>query len=82
MRYHLILSAAAATALAGCATTTGGAMSAPTALINGDGQAIGTVAVGRNGDTLRLRVVASGLSGGAHGVHLHSVGRCDGPVVI
>ena len=80
MRDHLIFAAVAATAaLAGCATTTGGAISAPAALINGDGQAIGTVAVGRDGDTLKLRVVARGLSRGAHGVHLHAVGRCDGP---
>lgn len=28
---------------------------------------------------LEVRITAQGLPGGTHGVHLHAVGRCDGP---
>ena len=32
-----------------------------------------------SGDSLRVRVEAVGLSAGAYGAHLHTVGRCVGP---
>lgn len=32
-----------------------------------------------SGDSLRVRVEAAGMSAGAYGVHLHTVGRCDPP---
>lgn len=40
-----------------------------------DGSAAGTVSLVGNNVTL----VAENLSAGAHGLHLHAVGRCDGP---
>jgi Cu-Zn family superoxide dismutase len=32
-----------------------------------------------SGDSLRVRVEAVGMSPGAYGAHLHTVGRCDAP---
>lgn len=32
-----------------------------------------------SGDSLRVRVEAVGMSAGAYGAHLHTVGRCDAP---
>lgn len=51
----------------------------PMPLVNGAGQQIGTVTAYQSGGGVTLRVTASGLSHGIHGIHVHSVGRCDGP---
>jgi Cu-Zn family superoxide dismutase len=42
------------------------------------GEAMGEVTVSEDPTGVTLRIAASGLSPGAHGVHLHSVGMCDG----
>ena len=48
-------------------------------IIDGTGKSIGTV-VGKPGDQgLIVTFEVSGLSPGPHGIHLHSVGRCDLP---
>jgi Cu-Zn family superoxide dismutase len=55
---------------------TGGA---PMALVNSSGQAIGTVRAWETAGGVTLRVDATGLPHGVHGIHVHSVGRCDAP---
>lgn len=52
---------------------------APMALINASGQTIGSVRAWQTGGGLAFRIDASGLPHGVHGVHVHSVGRCDPP---
>ena len=76
MRHGLFL--LAPLALASCSTVepTGGA---PMPLINGTGQTIGSVRAWQTAGGVSFRVTASGLPHGLHGVHVHSVGRCDGP---
>jgi len=49
------------------------------ALINGAGGSAGAVQAEPRQGGYYLRIAASGLSPGEHGLHLHSVGRCDGP---
>lgn len=65
-------------ALAGCAypDPPGGA---PMALVNGAGQSIGSVTAYQSGGGVTFRIEAGGLPHGVHGLHVHSVGRCDGP---
>jgi Cu-Zn family superoxide dismutase len=67
-----------AMALAGCSTVepTGGA---PMALINGTGQTIGSVRAWQTAGGVSFRVTASGLPHGLHGIHVHTIGRCEGP---
>lgn len=48
-------------------------------LINSAGTSIGTVRVFAENTGLTLRLEATGLPPGKHGVHLHAVGRCDAP---
>jgi superoxide dismutase, Cu-Zn family len=48
-------------------------------LVRTDGATIGTVRVFSEPTGVLLRVNAAGLPAGIHGVHVHSVGRCDGP---
>lgn len=52
---------------------------APMALVNGAGQSIGSVTAYQSPGGVTLKVRASGLPHGVHGMHIHSVGRCDGP---
>jgi Cu-Zn family superoxide dismutase len=52
---------------------------APMALINSAGQSIGTVRAWQTAGGLAFRIDAAGLPHGVHGIHVHSVGRCDPP---
>jgi Cu-Zn family superoxide dismutase len=68
--------------LAGCA---GGAVPAPppqatAQLTNASGQVVGNARFWDEGSGgVRLLVQAEHLSPGAHGIHLHAVGKCDPP---
>lgn len=81
MRVGLISLAACLGAVAGCATP--GAVADDEGrvvpLINGAGQGVGTVTVVESPAGTTLRLTVKGLPTGEHGVHLHQVGRCDGP---
>jgi Cu-Zn family superoxide dismutase len=52
---------------------------APMALVNASGQSIGTVRAWQTAGGLAFRIDAAGLPHGVHGIHVHSVGRCDPP---
>lgn len=52
---------------------------ATAALALSDGTAAGTAAIERDGAGLKLVVAAKGLPAGVHGIHLHAVGKCEGP---
>ncbi len=64
-------------------TTTGAASEqAGGTLIDGSGNAIGTVQLAQTASGVAIAVSvtsASTLKPGDHGIHFHSVGRCDGP---
>lgn len=49
------------------------------ALVDAGGASKGSATVSQTADGVRLVVEATGLPPGAHGLHLHMVGRCDGP---
>ena len=81
MRYTvaLMMTAALPLALAGCATT-GEPQGGPVfALVNSAGQSIGSVRMWETPGGVTFRIGASGLPHGIHGIHVHSVGRCDRP---
>ena len=48
-------------------------------LVNQAGQSVGTVSAWQTAGGVGLRIHASGLPHGVHGIHVHSVGRCEGP---
>jgi len=68
----------AAIALASCAydEPKGGQ---PMPLVNTSGQSIGSIRAWQTAGGVTFRIDASGLPHGVHGVHIHSVGRCDPP---
>lgn len=73
--------------LAGCATSqepsaggaSGGTSDAVANLTDASGGAKGRATVAASGGGVRVVVEAVGLTPGAHGLHLHTVGRCDAP---
>ena len=52
---------------------------ATTSLISSSGAVLGTVRVFSEPTGVLLRINASGLPAGFHGVHVHATGRCDAP---
>jgi Cu-Zn family superoxide dismutase len=65
--------------LAGCTAVDVPVAAPPVSLIDGSGQTIGTVVAAQTSGGIALTVRASGLPHGLHGIHVHSVGRCDPP---
>jgi Cu-Zn family superoxide dismutase len=65
--------------LAGCETGQEPAGGAAVPLINAAGQTIGSVRAWQTAGGVTFRVDARGLPHGVHGIHVHSVGRCDPP---
>ncbi len=51
----------------------------PMPLVNSAGQQIGTVSAYQTAGGASLKIQASGLPHGVHGIHVHGVGRCDTP---
>ena len=52
---------------------------APIPLINSAGQSIGSVRTWQTSGGVAFKIYATGLPHGLHGIHVHSVGRCDPP---
>ena len=48
-------------------------------LINALGAPIGSVRAWQTAGGVTFRIDAAGLPHGVHGIHVHSVGRCDPP---
>ena len=67
--------------LAGCATPDelGPIEGQSIALVSTAGASVGAVQVEPRSGGAYLRIAVQGLPPGDHGLHLHAVGRCDGP---
>ncbi len=75
----LALTLTAPLALAGCYTT-GEPKGGPVfALVGAAGQSLGSVRMWETPGGVTFRIGAAGLPHGIHGIHVHAVGRCDGP---
>lgn len=48
-------------------------------LVDAEGKSHGRAIVSESADGLSLEVKATGLTPGAHGLHVHAVGKCDAP---
>lgn len=79
MRTALLPLGAALTLSACAALSSNEVTAASAALIDTNGRPAGTATLLVNDSGPRVMVEASGLTPGAHGVHIHSVGRCDPP---
>ena len=59
--------------------TAGFARSAHADIMNAQGQKIGTAKIKPSGSGVRIDVNVSHLPPGTHGIHIHNVGKCEGP---
>jgi Cu-Zn family superoxide dismutase len=69
----------AATAAGDVAVGVGTAADARTALLNAQGDTVGTAILREVGETVRISITVSGLAQGEKGIHLHQVGSCEPP---
>lgn len=77
-----LIAVATSLLLAGCASMGGESATETTAraeLKNSTGQPVGTATLTQVGGVVRIVLEVQGLPRGAHGVHVHAVGKCDGP---
>ncbi len=51
-------------------------------LMDASGKAVGTATIRQTSHSLQLRVRAKGLAPGEKGLHIHAVGKCEGPKFI
>lgn len=80
MRMTGVVLGTAALALAACAPAMqGGAAASESTVRNAQGQSVGTLRVEPVGQGTRVVLRVMGMPPGAHGTHLHAVGRCDAP---
>ena len=64
---------------AGAAAAMTGAGGAAATIVNAAGDSIGAATFRTEGNDVRIEMTARALPDGAHGVHLHAVGTCEGP---
>lgn len=82
MHFHRLSGAFVVLALNACASTQTASNSPATATANvrnASGTSLGVVRLESTAGGVRLTGQLTGLAPGAHGIHLHGVGRCDGP---
>lgn len=60
-------------------STTGAGMMQDAALRTADGRQVGNVSMRDEGGTTILTVSVRDIPQGTHGMHIHAVGRCEGP---
>jgi superoxide dismutase, Cu-Zn family len=80
--HRLSLVVLVAVMLVGCATVmepTGSGTSATADLKNATGQSVGTATLTDVSGTVRIVVEVKGLPPGVKAVHIHEVGKCEGP---
>ncbi len=53
--------------------------SAVAELKNGAGQSVGAATLVQTAGGVRVTISVKGLTAGKHGIHIHAVGKCDGP---
>jgi Cu-Zn family superoxide dismutase len=56
-----------------------GAESAHADIMNGQGMKVGSAKISTSGDSVKIIVKVSKLTPGDHGIHIHNVGKCEGP---
>ena len=78
MSGRYLLAAAGLSLLVGCSTAAPGSR-ATAELKDKDGKIVGHAMLRQQSDGVLIRVDTKGLTPGMHGVHVHAVGKCEGP---
>src|SRR5437879_8046444 len=62
-----------------CAVPRQAPLSGHADIVNAQGQKVGTATIHPSGSGVRIDVEVSQLPPGTHGIHIHTVGKCEGP---
>jgi len=79
MRIGLPILASVLLALAAIPSHAAAPKSAHADLVNAQGVTIGHAKFSTASDGVKVSITVSQLSAGEHGIHIHNVGKCDGP---
>ena len=81
MHVKMIVLTTATLLMAGCASSTSmsGGKAARADLVDAAGKPSGSATIRESADGLWLDVSVKGVAPGAHGLHVHAVGKCDAP---
>jgi len=79
MRIPLPILASALLVLATIPSHAAAPKSAHADLVNAQGTTIGQAKFSAASDGVKVSITVSQLSPGEHGIHIHTVGKCDGP---
>ena len=63
----------------GLVASAAGPKAAHADLVNAQGTKVGTAKITSAGNGVKVSVKVSQLTPGEHGIHIHNVGKCDGP---
>jgi Cu-Zn family superoxide dismutase len=74
-----VMVATCALMCAGVAASAAGAKGAHADLVNAQGAKVGTAKISSTANGVKVSVKVSQLTPGEHGIHIHNVGKCDGP---
>jgi len=76
---RIVIGLVAGLALAGCASLQYGSPQAMAELRNAKGERVGQASFWEDAKGVRVLAEVQGIAPGAHGIHLHAVGKCDPP---
>ena len=79
MRFRILVVIAAGVGIAVAGWAASGAKSAHANIVNAQGATIGTAKIVSTSGGVKISVSASQLTPGEHGIHIHTVGKCEGP---
>ena len=79
MRFRIVLGIMGFGLIVALPLIAAGQKSAHADLVNAQGAKIGTAKITSTGNGVKFAVKVSQLTPGDHGIHIHNVGKCEGP---
>ena len=79
MRFRIVLGLAGFVLFSATLASAAANKSAHADIVNAQGTKIGTAKIAATGKGVKIVVAISQLTPGEHGIHIHTVGKCEGP---
>ena len=79
MRFRIFLGITGLLVLSAAVATAAATKSAHADIVNAQGTKIGSAKITAAGKSVKIAVTVSQLTPGEHGIHIHTVGKCEAP---